>query len=72
MENLNRIKRNVLRQIEENISQVETAHKLHDFVNEIIEKVAKKKPGYTKMPFRSWRIYNCTAGRILITHSQLM
>lgn len=43
MENLNRIKRNVLRQIEENISQVETAHKLHDFVNEIIEKVAKKE-----------------------------
>jgi len=43
MENLNRIKREVLRQIEENINQVESAHKMHDFINEIIEKVAKRE-----------------------------
>jgi len=43
MENINRIKREVLRRIEENVNQVETAHKLHDFVNEIIETVAKKE-----------------------------
>jgi hypothetical protein len=43
MENLNRIKREVLRRIEENVSQVESAHKLHDFVNEIIETIAKRE-----------------------------
>ena len=43
MENLNRIKREVLRRIEENVSQVESAHKLHDFVNEIIETIDKRE-----------------------------
>jgi hypothetical protein len=43
MENFNRIKRNVLRLIEENIRDVENAHKLHDFVNAMIDKTAKKE-----------------------------
>jgi hypothetical protein len=43
MENFNRIKRNVLRLIEDNIREVETAHQLHDFVNAMIDKTAKKE-----------------------------
>ena len=66
MENLNRIKREVLRRIEENVSQVESAHKLHDFVNEIIEKVAKKETRVNKdaiqimadLELYSWGYFN--------------
>lgn len=66
MENLNRIKREVLRQIEENIKQVETAHKMHDFINAIIDKVAKRETQIHKdaiqvmadLELYSWAYFN--------------
>lgn len=66
MENLNRIKREVLRQIEDNISEVETAHKMHDFIDRMIEKVAKRETRIHKdaiqvmadLELYSWAYFN--------------